>query len=1139
MTAETKSTLHTLVVFSGDTWEHVCPVVRLTGPAEQAGLEIIHGNEWEGNELRAYPERIQMGDVVIIQRDFPVHTSDYEAVISVARRLGKPVIYELDDLLTELPEDHPGSRRYLPTRLAILRALTDADAATGSTQPICEYLKKFNSNVYHLPNYLDDRYWKLRPLVSKTLGADFQTTSSTNQASNQIVIGYLGSPSHLPDFSLITPVLTRLILRYGRNLAFRFWGFVPPPLLRQNPNVQWTQVSMVSYRQFAEYFQEQNCDIVIAPLHENLFNRCKSSIKFLEYSALGLPGVYSRVEPYQGVIQHGKNGFLASQSPDEWEKSLIQLIEDESLRNNLGAAAQETVRRDWLLSEHAVEWKKVYDEVLQAKQRQQPASSVGAFFAPSGSIRQESDAIQVVDATVFADAPEATRASEIARLAQKWEAGLTNQVIDQEKTIQELNGQVSELNVLLAKKDQAYRTAYTLYLDIMNSTGWKVMLKLFRLREKILPIGSRRENIIRLGVFSLQVLRREGPVAFIRGTGRRINAAVRGNRTPSAASQFQLSAAPTPGITEVPFRRSEKNSLENGLKIPVPAISILTILDSGLLAKPVGMPLPDSQVPVEILVSEWIGQQTLGINSIETAVWDRIGKKAWLNNNPPEVPFRTEVPFRKDAWPAASVSQVMAALHGRYLCITSTDLLQQPPTFLEENLIPLETENLAFTVNISGFAPWAVKKIESGFLPGSPDLPPLFRLVVALNCIQNDFSLNLSRWFEGQSEFPSTVGKIITHTSREVDIEGILPFENQIPWVFYPHDVEWQISGPHILANLRSTGSLVPAGLSHQGISRVLHPVNSVLPDQPILSDRPTILLVQQFLAVGGAEQLALHIMQGLKDQIRFVVISTDPMDVSLGTLAEAFRQLTPYVYSLPDFLEPDLTLSFFEYAIDRFQPETLYIANGSVSIYAALRSIKRKYPNLRTINQVYDSQVGWINNYDIDLVTFLDAHIGANQRICEAYIEKGARPESVYQIEHAIDFSHLNPGEYSTIHKAEIRLRMGLSERTRCVTFASRLNQQKRPMDFIELARRFQPDPSVEFLMIGEGPLTKTIDDEISRIGLRNIRRHPFYRPISDILVITDVLVLPSEYEGMPLIVSETSGNGKARRGHRRRQQP
>jgi glycosyltransferase involved in cell wall biosynthesis len=90
-------------------------------------------------------------------------------------------------------------------------------------------------------------------------------------------------------------------------------------------------------------------------------------------------------------------------------------------------------------------------------------------------------------------------------------------------------------------------------------------------------------------------------------------------------------------------------------------------------------------------------------------------------------------------------------------------------------------------------------------------------------------------------------------------------------------------------------------------------------------------------------------------------------------------------------------------------------------------------------------------------------------------------------------------------------------------------LHPQKRPMDVIELARRMRDDPSVVFLIIGDGPLSPVLDEQITKIGLTNVFRYGFYRPISDVLAVTDVLILPSEHEGMPLIVSEAQIMGKA----------
>jgi hypothetical protein len=98
---------------------------------------------------------------------------------------------------------------------------------------------------------------------------------------------------------MILPVLENLLERYNKRIRLRLWGIAPPPSLRECPNVEWLDLGLVSYAQFAAYFSRQECDIWVAPLQDNLFNRCKSSLKFLEYSALGVPGVFSQLDPYE------------------------------------------------------------------------------------------------------------------------------------------------------------------------------------------------------------------------------------------------------------------------------------------------------------------------------------------------------------------------------------------------------------------------------------------------------------------------------------------------------------------------------------------------------------------------------------------------------------------------------------------------------------------------------------------------------------------------------------------------------------------------------------------------------------------------------------------------------------------------
>src|SRR5690606_14753256 len=105
-------------------------------------------------------------------------------------------------------------------------------------------------------------------------------------------------------------------------------------------------------------------DFVIAPLADNLFNRCKSGLKFLEYSAIGAPGVYSKLPPYEDIVIDGVTGFLAG-TETEWIEKLTRLIEEPELRQNMAVAAQQTVQERWLLSQNITSWEDILKKLNQ------------------------------------------------------------------------------------------------------------------------------------------------------------------------------------------------------------------------------------------------------------------------------------------------------------------------------------------------------------------------------------------------------------------------------------------------------------------------------------------------------------------------------------------------------------------------------------------------------------------------------------------------------------------------------------------------------------------------------------------------------------------------------------------------------
>jgi glycosyltransferase involved in cell wall biosynthesis len=1031
--SDLKNRILSVVHYTADVWEHVCPIVRVVAPLRHAGLRHVRGNEWEAGHLCVFPERVADGDIVVIQRDFPRYTDEYEKVIAQARALGKPVVYELDDLLTELPAQHPDWEFYSKARAAILQAVVEADAVIGSTPLLCDYLRGFNPNTWLLSNYLDDQLWLLD--APESLGASDECP---------VTIGYLGSPAHLPDLELIVPVLTRMLSR-SESVRLVFWGMIPPVPLSEHPQVAWHIPALVNYAEFATYFTRQACDIFIAPLQDNLFNRCKSPLKFLEYSVKGIPGVYSCIAPYASVIEHGKNGFLAS-TLEEWEEYLVRLIETPGLRRRVGIAARQTVREQWLLSQHAGQWVETYRQICDVEK---PQSSVAARVA-----RQMH-----------------TWYRELAGQKDSFSARLQ----EKEQTVQCKKKNSQSLSAQLTDREQVVQSLGLELVAIKSSTGWSLLQVLWRLRLWCAPRGSFRERVLRLGMRGLRVWRREGLWSLARRATRKgLNKILR------RPTLLHGESIPTQAILDF--------IAENGTRCPAPAISVVIVRDATI------SPLDEQAV------ANWLAAQTY--QSVELVVWDCKSGVAWIAENP------------KSLWDARDIETLCAGLRGRYVCIASPDLLQQNKVYLEANLIALETESLVFTVNMLGNADWVKRHIEAKRLPGTSALP-LLRQVVRKDCLRNNYTLDFSAQLAARGKLPVVVGKIIVHTVSQTDAEDTLPFETKL------EGLGLCVVDQRIIATVENE---TLAGK----IRHILHPVDSVLPVVPEPSPLPTVLVVMPFLAVGGAERVHLDVMQRLKDHFRFIIVTLEPFDSSLGTTADAFRQVTPYVYTIPDYLAMPLNFSMMTYLIERFQPRTLYIANGTTWIYNALCELRARFPRLRMVNQVYDHQAGWINRYEPVLVACLDAHIGANQRICQAYIARGAQPNRVYLIEHGVDPDEFNPARISREQQLSLKMQLGFNPEQKIVTFIGRLHPQKRPMDFVEIARRFKHDPSVGFLMIGDGPLAQTVENEIARIGLDNLVQRSFYSPSREIFAISDVIVLPSEYEGMPLVVLEAQIMGK-----------
>jgi glycosyltransferase involved in cell wall biosynthesis len=104
--------------------------------------------------------------------------------------------------------------------------------------------------------------------------------------------------------------------------------------------------------------------IGIAPLEDTPFNRVKSHLKYLDYSALGIASICSDADPYRTTVESGANGLLVPSDSASWYYALRLLIEDEALRKRLASRAYEDVRRRHVLEVKGGQWLEAYTDLL-------------------------------------------------------------------------------------------------------------------------------------------------------------------------------------------------------------------------------------------------------------------------------------------------------------------------------------------------------------------------------------------------------------------------------------------------------------------------------------------------------------------------------------------------------------------------------------------------------------------------------------------------------------------------------------------------------------------------------------------------------------------------------------------------------
>lgn len=282
--------------------------------------------EWFGapvrvvNALNTSPTRFLLDEDawVVIVRHAP---SNWLRWLESRREKLAGTTYLLDDDIPsalrarELPPVYAWKTawRYARTRRRLARVCTEIWASTP------ELARRYASSS---PRLWEPRYFPA-PCVTE----------------RPLVYFYHGTWAHRREMQWLVPVVKR-VQDLVPGACFEIMGSSRVRrMYRDIPRVR--VVHPMSWMEYLAYAGSVRYEVGLAPCFDTEFNRARSHNKIFDITRLGGAGVYSKLLPYAGRIEHGHTGLLCENTEETWVTAIVSLLQNEELRSTIRRNAQQ------------------------------------------------------------------------------------------------------------------------------------------------------------------------------------------------------------------------------------------------------------------------------------------------------------------------------------------------------------------------------------------------------------------------------------------------------------------------------------------------------------------------------------------------------------------------------------------------------------------------------------------------------------------------------------------------------------------------------------------------------------------------------------------------------------------------------
>jgi glycosyltransferase involved in cell wall biosynthesis len=247
---------------------------------------------------------------------------DREGNIDRCHKLGLKVIFDIDDYWN-LDTTHLLYDNYKKNKIPahVTDCIRKADLVTTTQSFLLDKIKPFNESSHIIPNLIPftDKQWQ-----------------KIENKHDKIRIGWVGGVHHIEDIKLLQPFFNQL---WNSNLSDKvevvlggyqhnsevhkyFAGIFSD---NDNPRANVLLVEAMGILSFARMYEM--CDILLAPLKDTAFNRCKSNLKIIEAGAKGKMVIASDIPNYRIDFMDSNIRWVnQNRNHKEWFKHIKDLV---------------------------------------------------------------------------------------------------------------------------------------------------------------------------------------------------------------------------------------------------------------------------------------------------------------------------------------------------------------------------------------------------------------------------------------------------------------------------------------------------------------------------------------------------------------------------------------------------------------------------------------------------------------------------------------------------------------------------------------------------------------------------------------------------------------------------------------------